>query len=77
MKEIDQIGKYVGKVHKKFMNVKTTTDDHLMRDLWFTMNVLTMATNNLRRWSLTTSTPDKSFKSMLKAHLKRNKIKLD
>ena len=77
MKEIDQIGQYVSKVHKKFMNVKTTTDDHLMRDLWFTMNVLTMATNNLRRWSLTTSTPDKSFKSMLKEHFKRNKIKLD
>jgi len=77
MKEIDQIGQYVDKVHKKFMNVKTTTDDHLMRDLWFTMNVLTMATNNLRRWSLLTTTPDKSFKSMLKEHLKRNKIKLD
>ena len=74
---MEQIGKYVGKVHKKFMNVKTTTEDHMMRDLWFTMNVLTMATNNLRRWSLMTSTPDRSFKSMLKAHLKRNKIKLD
>ena len=49
MKEMDQIEKYIANVHKKFMNVKTTTDDHMTRDLWFTMNILTLAFNNLHR----------------------------
>ena len=77
MKEMIEIEKYVANIHKKFMNTKSTTDEHMTRDLWFAMNLLTMAINNLRRWSMTTQTPKKALKDMLKAHLKKEKIKLN
>ena len=77
MKEMEQIEKYVGKIHKKFMNVKTTSEDHMTRDLWFSMNVLTMAFNNLDRWSKTTTTPNKAFKNLIKAQLKKYKLKIN
>lgn len=76
MKEIVQIESYAGKIHKKFMNKKTTPEDHMIRDLWFSMNIMTMAFNNLKRWSETTQNPEKSFKDMIKAQLKKYKIKL-
>ncbi len=76
MKEMIQIENYVAKVHKKFMSVKTTTEDHFTRDLWFSMNIMTMAFNNLERWSKTTQNPNKAFKDMIKAQLKKCKIKL-
>ena len=76
MKEMIQIESYVAKVHKKFMDVKTTSKDHFTRDLWFSMNIMTMAFHNLKRWSETTQNPDKAFKDMIKAHLKKYKIKL-
>lgn len=66
MKEMIQIDNYVGKVHKKFMNVKTTTEDHMTRDLWFSMNLMQMALRNLDRWSHTTSEPKKAFNAMVK-----------
>jgi len=77
MQEMEQIEKYVGKIHKKFMNVKTTSEDHMTRDLWFSMNVLTMAFNNLDRWSQTTTTPNKAFKNLIKAQLKKYKLKIN
>nr|BAR15105.1 hypothetical protein [uncultured Mediterranean phage uvMED] len=77
MKEMIQIEKYVANIHKKFMEVKTTSKDHMTRDLWFTMNILTMAFNNLERWSQTTTTPNKAFKGLIKAQLKKYKIKLN
>ena len=76
MKEMTQIEKYVANVHKKFMNNKSTTEELMMRDLWFAMNLLTLSYNNLRRWSKTTQTPDKAFKNMIKAHLKKLSIKI-
>ena len=77
MKEMIQIEKYVANIHKKFMKVKTTSEDHMTRDLWFTMNILTLAFNNLHRWSQTTTTPQKAFKDMMKVQLKKYKIKLN
>lgn len=68
---MEQIDSYVGKVHKKFMNVKTTTQDHMTRDLWFSMNLLQMALDNLRRWSYTTNKPDEAFNSMVKKCVKK------
>ena len=66
MKEIVKIDKFVGKVHKKFMNTKTTPEDHMTRDMWFSMNLLQLALYNLQRWSETTTTPKKAFNSTLK-----------
>jgi hypothetical protein len=77
MKEMIQIEKYVANIHKKFMKVKTTSEDHMTRDLWFTMNILTMAFNNLNRWSETTTTPKKAFKELIKKQLSKYKIKLN
>ena len=74
---MDQIEKYVASIHKKFMNKKTTSEDHMIRDLWFAMNLLTMAFNNLNRWSQSTTKPRKSFEDMMKAQLKKYKIKLN
>lgn len=73
MREMIQIDKYVGKVHKKFMNVKTTTEDHMTRDLWFSMNLMQMALRNLDRWSHTTSEPKRAFNAMLKKAIKDKK----
>ena len=61
MKEIVKIDKFVGKVHKEFMNTKTTPEDHMTRDMWFSMNLLQLALYNLQRWSETTTTPCKTF----------------
>ena len=66
MKEIVQVDKFVGKVHKKFMNTKTTPEDHMTRDMWFSMNLLQLALYNLQRCSETSTTPKKAFNSMLK-----------
>ena len=47
----------------------------MVRDLWFTMNILTLAFNNLHRWSKTTTKPQKAFEDMVKEHLKKYKMK--
>ena len=73
MQEMIKIDNYVGKIHKKFMNVKTTTEDHMTRDLWFSMNLMQMALNNLKRWSYTTTEPKKAFNCMIKKAVKGSK----
>ena len=74
MKEMQQIDKYVGNVHKKFMNKKTTTEDHFNRDIWFSMNLLQMALMNLKRDSSTSTTPKKTYNCLLKECVKKNTL---
>ena len=69
MKQMNEIDKYIGQIHKKFMNTKTTPEEHMTRDLWFSMNLMQLAYNNLKRWSLTTSKPSRNFKITLKNFL--------
>lgn len=74
MKEMQQIDNYVGNIHKKFMNKKTTTEDHFTRDIWFSMNLLQMALMNLKRVSGTSTTPKKTYNSLLKECIKKNTL---
>ena len=73
MKEMQQIDKYVGNVHKKFMNKKTTTEDHFTRDIWFSMNLLQMALMNLKRVSSISLKPKQTYNSLLKECIEKNK----
>ena len=66
MKEIVKIDKFVGKVLIEFMNTKSTPEDHMTRDMWFSMNLLQLALYNLQRLSETTTTPKKAFNNTLK-----------
>ena len=74
MKEMQQIDNYVGNVHKKFMSKKTTTEDHFIRDIWFSMNLLQMALMNLKRVSSTSTTPKKTYNCLLKKCIKKNTL---
>ena len=70
MKEMQQIDNYIGKVHKKFMNTKATTETHMTRDLWFTMNLMVLAVSNLKRFSSTTSEPKKVYNKLINDFIK-------
>jgi hypothetical protein len=74
MKEMNQIDNYIGKVHTKFMKVKVSSEDHSTRDLWFSMNLMQLALNNLKRCSNTFRNSDKVYKDILKKCIKGPKV---
>tara|TARA_Y100000289_G_scaffold64976_1_gene77728 strand:- start:1121 stop:1408 length:288 start_codon:yes stop_codon:yes gene_type:complete len=74
-KEMEKVENFIGKTFNKCMNVKSTPKEHLIKDAWFTGNLLCLALSNLIRFSKTTQDPDAALKSMLELHLKKMKIK--
>jgi len=73
MKQIIEIEKIIKDKHTKFMNKKRTPEDSMVCDLLFSVNLVKLSLFNLQRWSTTTQTPIKAYKSILKKILKEQK----